>query len=318
MPPGRVPQLLITTRQIIADAVTKYIITIVLSSIYIITMCAQVLQYHPSSNYNHRSVIWKLIYLAHREIPDPAYERYHPSSNYNHRSVIWKLIYLAHREIPNPAYALIQYFQTNKATSDLRTKLSYRPQDIYFYYFADAKPTVIWFKSFAARYLSTTQSRFRRIPTYAPCNPSHTSNLPTYVATITPILEYHLWSSAPYGTVFDNNTGALETPRLPKMRTSTTCTATPVAPHHSLKLVCDRLISIYPASTCTDDRLADVVYKHITQINVVRQRLQGSFLSFIHTAFVRECEITYVYPSRVNGFSLKDIISIKWSPVCLF
>ena len=146
MSSGRVLQLPITTRQIIADAATKYVIT----------MCAQVLQYHPSSNSNHRSVIWKLIYLAHREIPDPA-------------------------------YASLQYFQTNKATSDLRTKLGYRPQDISFYYFADAKPTVIWFKAFTATYLSTTKSRFLRIPTYAPCNASHTSKLHTYVATITTI-----------------------------------------------------------------------------------------------------------------------------------
>ena len=64
VPSGRVLQLPITTRQIIADAATKYLIP----------MCAQVLQYHRASNYNHRSVIWKLIYLAHREIPDTAYE----------------------------------------------------------------------------------------------------------------------------------------------------------------------------------------------------------------------------------------------------
>ena len=276
MPSGRVLQPRITTRQIIADAATKYLIP----------MCAQARQYHRSSNFNHRSVIWKLIYLAHREIPDTA-------------------------------YALLKYFRTTKATSDLRTKLLHSPQDISFCYFADAKPSGIWFKAFAAPLLSTTKSRFRtsRIPTYGPCLASHASKLHTYVATtITTISEYHLLSPAPYGTAFDDNTGTLETARLPKMRTSTKATA--VAPHHFREFVRHRSINIYPVST--DDLLANLFYKPLTQINVAKQRLQRRLLSFIHTAFVRECGITYIYPSRDNGCSLTDIISIMGSLAYLF
>ena len=105
------------------------------------------------------------------------------------------------------------------------------------------------------------------------------------------------------------------------MKTSTQDTA--VAPHHFREFVRDRLSSIYPVSTdallvSTDALLAYLVYKPMTQINVVTQRLQRSFLGFIHTAFVRECRITYIYPSRDNGCSLTDIISIMGSLAYLF
>ena len=141
------------------------------------------------------------------------------ASNFNHRSVIWKLIDLPHREVPDTAYALLNYFRTNKATSDLRTNVLNSPQDISFCYFADAKTSGIRVKAFAATYLSATKSRVRTrsIPTYAPSLSRHTSKLHTYVATTTTITEYHLLSPASYGTVSDNNTGTLESERLPKM-----------------------------------------------------------------------------------------------------
>ena len=156
--------------------------------------------------------------------------QYHRVPNFNHRSIIWKLIYLAHRKIPQTAYELLTYFRTNKATSDLPTKVLHSPQDISFGAFADAKTSGIWFKAFAATYLLTTKSRFRRIPTYTPCPASNTSKLHTYVATTTTISEYHLLSPAPYGTASDGNTGALKIAHLPKMRTRSK--ASTGAPNH--------------------------------------------------------------------------------------
>ena len=64
VPSGHVVQQLFTTRQIIVDVATKYLIP----------MCAQVLQYHHGSNFNYHSVIWKLIYILQRKIPDPVYK----------------------------------------------------------------------------------------------------------------------------------------------------------------------------------------------------------------------------------------------------
>ena len=64
-PSGRVLQSPFTTRQIIADTATKYLIP----------MCDQALQYHRASNFNHRSVIWKLIYPVSRDGQDKLISR---------------------------------------------------------------------------------------------------------------------------------------------------------------------------------------------------------------------------------------------------
>ena len=152
---------------------------------------------------------------------------------------------------------------------DLRTKVLHSPQEISFRAFADTKTSGNWFKAFTATYLITTKSRFRRIPTYAPCPASNISKLHTYMATTTIISEYHLLSTTPYCTASNDNTVALKIAHLPKMQTRSKYSTG--APHHFREFVCDRFIGICPVST--DNLLADLFYKPMNQINVVRQHL---------------------------------------------
>ena len=82
--------------------------------------------------------------------------------------------------------------------------------------------------------------------------------------------KYDLISAEPkiYCKAFEDNSGALELARLPKMQPRTK--AINVVYHHFREYVRLGLISIYPVST--DDQLADIFTKPLTQNTFVRFR----------------------------------------------
>ena len=83
---------------------------------------------------------------------------------------------------------------------------------------------------------------------------------------------YELISTKPkvYCKSFKDNSGALEIARLPKMRPRTK--AINVIYHHFREYVRMGLISIYPIST--DDHVADIFTKPLTQNHFVRHRVK--------------------------------------------
>ena len=83
---------------------------------------------------------------------------------------------------------------------------------------------------------------------------------------------YELISTEPkvYCKAFEDNSGALKIARLPKMRPRTK--AINVIYHHFREYVRMVLISIYPIST--DDQVADIFTKPLTQNPFVRHRVK--------------------------------------------
>jgi len=248
--------------------------------------------------------------LLHHHLDSPL----HDESKFKYRSVIGKLNYLAQCTRPDIVYAVHQCarFSSNprrehteavvyicrylKGTPELG--LHFKPDVTKsFECYADADYCGNWSKSFADTDPSTAKSRSGWIVMYAGCPVCWASKLQTHVATSTtmaeyialssalrdviPIMElmdelkdrgYELISTEPkvYCKAFEDNSGALEIARLPKMRPRTK--AINVIYHHFREYVRLGLISIYPIST--DDQVADIFTKPLTQNPFVRHRVK--------------------------------------------
>ena len=252
--------------------------------------------------------------LLHHHLDSPA----HDESRFSYRSVIGKLNYLAQCSRPDIVYAVHQCarFSSNprqehtwaveylvrylKGTPELGVKFTPDPTKSFECY-ADADYCGNWSKAFADVDPSTAKSRSGWIILYAGCPVIWASKLQTHIATSTTMAEYLSLSSALrdviplmelldefnerkydlisaepkiYCKAFEDNSGALEIARLPKMRPRTK--AINVVYHHFREYVRLGLISIYPVST--DDQLADIFTKPLTQNTFVRFRklLSGS------------------------------------------
>ena len=255
-----------------------------------IPMCAQRLLHHhldsaphDESKFKYRSVIGKLNYLAQCTRPDIVYA-VHQCARFSSNP---------RQEHTDAVEYIARYL---KGTSDLG--LHFKPDTSKsFECYADADYCGNWSRSFAETDPSTAKSRSGWIIMYAGCPIIWASKLQTHVATSTtmaeyialsaalrdviPIMElmdelrdrgYELISTEPivYCKAFEDNSGALEIARLPKMRPRTK--AINVIYHHFREYVRLGLIKIYPIST--DDQVADIFTKPLTQNPFVKHRVK--------------------------------------------
>ena len=232
--------------------------------------------------------------------------------NFNYRSVVGKLNYLAQTTRPDIMYAT---HQIAKYSSDPRTShgeavvylirylkktrdlgLHFRPDPSKgFECYCDADFSGLWNKAFAPVDSSTSKSRSGWIIFYAGCPISWASKLQSQVALSTTEAEYIAMSQAlrdiipimgllqemrergfkvlctepyVYCKVFEDNSGALELARLPKLRPRTKHIN--VCYHHFREHVRKGLIKIFPVDT--KDQIADALTKPLAQNDFQRHR----------------------------------------------
>ena len=232
-------------------------------------------------DFNYRSIVGKLNHLAQTTRPDIAYAthqiaKYSADPRQSHGEAI---LYL------------VRYL---KKTRDLGLKFKPDPSKGFECY-CDADFSGNWNKEFASNDPSTAKSRSGWIVFYANCPILWASKLQSQVALSTTEAEYIAMSmalrdvipimalvqemrerhfkvicSAPYVycKVFEDNSGALELARLPKLRPRTKHIN--VCYHHFREHVRKGLIKIFPVST--EDQVADMFTKALSQNLFQRHR----------------------------------------------
>jgi hypothetical protein len=232
-------------------------------------------------NFNHRSAVGKLNYLAQTTRPDIM----------NAMHQIAKYLSDPRQSHGEAILYLIRYL---KKTHDLGLKFKPDPKKGFECYF-DADFSGNWNREFALMDPSTAKSQSRWIIFYAGCPVSWASKLQSQIALSTTEAEYIAMSQAlcdvipvmnllqemreqnfkvvciepyVYCKVFEDNAGALELVRLPKL-----CPRTKhinVCYHHFCKHVQKGLIKIFPINT--KDQIADALTKALAQNNFQRHR----------------------------------------------
>jgi hypothetical protein len=232
-------------------------------------------------DFNYRSVVGKLNYLAQTTRPDIVYAT-HQIAKYSSDP----------REPHGEAILyLVRYL---KKTRDLGIRFKPDPKKG-FECFCDADFSGNWNKRFAHKDPSTSKSRSGWVIFYASCPVSWASKLQSQVALSTTEAEYIAMSQAlrdvipvmnliqemkekgfqvicvqpnVYCKVFEDNSGALELARLPKLRPRTKHIN--VCYHHFREHVRKGLIKIFPVNT--KDQIADALTKALAQNDFQRHR----------------------------------------------
>jgi hypothetical protein len=234
-----------------------------------------------SLNFNYRSIVGKLNYLAQTTRPDIAYATHQIAK------------YSADPRQPH-GEAILYLVRYLKKTRDLGLK--FNPDSTKgFECYCDADFSGNWNKAFAHIDPSTAKSRSGWVVFYANCPIIWASKLQTQVTLSTTEAEYIALSMAlrdvipimlliqemkernfqvictepyVYCKVFEDNSGALELARLPKLRPRTKHIN--VCYHHFREHVRNGLIKIFPVST--QDQVADIFTKALPQNLFVRHR----------------------------------------------
>jgi len=232
-------------------------------------------------DFNYRSAVGKLNYLAQTTRPDIMYAT-HQIAKYSSDP----------REPHGEAILyLVRYL---KRTRDLGIRFKPNPEKGFECY-CDADFSGNWNKQFASVDPSTSKSRSGWVVFYAGCPVCWASKLQSQVALSTTEAEYiamsqalrdvipvmnliqemkekgfHVICTLPnvYCKVFEDNSGALELARLPKLRPRTKHIN--VCYHHFREHVRKGLIKIFPVST--KDQIADALTKALAQNDFTRHR----------------------------------------------
>ena len=233
-------------------------------------------------NFNYRSIVGKLNYVAQTTRPDIMYAT-HQVAKYS--------------SDPRKSHgeAILYLVRYLKKTRDYGLKFKPDPEKGFECY-CDADFSGNWNKSFARVDPSTSKSRSGWIVFYAGCPVCWASKLQSQVALSTTEAEYIAMSQAlrdvipvmnliqelgekgfevictkphVYCKVFEDNSGALELARLPKLRPRTKHIN--VCYHHFREHVRKGLIKIFPINT--KDQIADALTKALAQNDFQRHRL---------------------------------------------
>jgi hypothetical protein len=236
---------------------------------------------HFSLNFNYQSMIGKLNYLAQTTRPDIMYATHQLTK------------YSSHPREPHgdAALYLVRYL---KKTRDIGLRFTPDP-DEGFECYCDADFSGLWNKQFARHDPSSLKSRSGWVVFYAGCPIIWASRLHIQVALSTTEAEYIAMSQSlrdvlpimfliqemkekgfqvvcthpyVYCKVFEDNPGALELARLPKMHPRTKHIN--VCYHHFREHVQNGLIKIFPVGT--KDQTADILTKALPQNNFQRHR----------------------------------------------
>ncbi len=232
-------------------------------------------------NFNYRSIVGKLNYIAQITRPDIMYAT-HQIAKYSADP---------RKEHGEAILYLVKYL---KRTKNLGLKFKPNPKQG-FDCFCDADFSGNWNKLLAPTDPSTAKSRSGWIILYAACPIIWASKLQSLVALSTteaeyiamsmalrdviPIMElleelkhrkFKVISTEPhvYCKVFEDNSGALELAKLPKMRPRTKHIN--VCYHHFREHVRNGLIKIFPIDT--KEQIADIFTKPLSQNSFVRHR----------------------------------------------
>ena len=232
-------------------------------------------------NFNYRSAVGKLNYLAQTTRPDIMYATHQIAK------------YSSDPRVPH-GEAILYLVRYLKRTRDLGICFKPDPEKG-FECFCDADFSGNWNKQFASVDPSTSKSRSGWVVFYAGCPVCWASKLQSQVALSTTEAEYIAMSQAlrdvipvmnfiqemndkgfqvicnlpnVYCKVFEDNSGALELARLPKLRPRTKHIN--VCYHHFREHVRKGLIKIFPVST--KDQIADVLTKALAQNDFQRHR----------------------------------------------
>ena len=234
-------------------------------------------------NFNYRSIVGKLNYLAQTTRPDIMYATHQIAK------------YSADPRKPH-GEAILYLVRYLKKTRDIG--LRFKPDTTKgFECYCDADFSGNWNREFAHNDPSTAKSRSGWIVFYAGCPIIWASKLQTQVALSTTEAEYIAMSMAlrdvlrimyltkeikeqgfpvlctepyVYCKVFEDNSGALELARLPKLRPRTKHINT--CHHHFREPVRHGKVKIFPVDT--KDQIADALTKALPQNLFVRHRLR--------------------------------------------
>ena len=251
----------------------------------------------------------KVAILLHAFKDAPAFDL-----NFNYRSVVGKLNYLAQTSRPDIMYAVHQIAKFSadprephgdailyltrylKKTRDIGVCFNPNPEKGFECY-CDADFLGNWSSSISDVNPSTSKSRSGWVIFYAGCPIIWASKLQTQTALSTTEAEYIAMSMSlrdvipimelikemkehnipvictkpyVYCKVFEDNSGALELARLPKLRPRTKHIN--VCYHHFREHVRKGLIKIFPVGT--SDQIADVLTKALAQNDFTRHRIQ--------------------------------------------
>ena len=238
-------------------------------------------------DFNYRSIVGKLNYLAQTTRPDICYATHQIAK------------YSSDPRVPH-GEAILYLIRYLKKTRDVGLKFKPNPSKGFDCY-CDADFSGNWNHLFAATDPSTSKSRSGWVIFYASCPIMWASKLQSQVALSTTEAEYIAMSMAlrdvipvmslvqemrekgfqvlcndphVYCKVFEDNSGALELARLPKMRPRTKHIN--VSYHHFREHVRKGLIKIFPIST--DEQIADALTKALSQNSFThhRKRLCGT------------------------------------------
>ena len=234
-----------------------------------------------SLNFNYRSMVGKLNYLAQTTRPDIMYAT-HQLAKYSSNP---------REPHGDAALYLVRYL---KKSRDIGLRFTPDPEKGFECY-CDADFSGNWNKQFARHDPSTSKSRSGWVVFYAGCPIIWASRLQTQVALSTTEAEYIAMSQSlrdvlpimfliqemkekgfqvictqpyVYCKVFEDNSGALELARLPKLRPRTKHIN--VCYHHFREHVRNGLIKIFPVGT--KDQTADVLTKALPQNDFQRHR----------------------------------------------
>ena len=261
-----------------------------------------------TSNDYTKPVPAKCTLRLHGFLDSPPFDQ-----DWNYRSVVGKLNYLAQTSRPDILYAT---HMVAKYASDPRKEhseailyivryliktrdigLHFKPDTSKgFYCYADADFSGNWNKDFSETDPSTAKSRSGWFISYANCPVIWCSKLQTQVALSTTEAEYIALSQALrdvipvmsllgemrehnfkiislqprlYCKAFEDNSGALELTRLPKLRPRTKHIN--ICYHHFREHVRKGLIKIYPIET--ENQVADILTKPLSQTAFIHHRV---------------------------------------------
>lgn len=234
-----------------------------------------------SLDFNYRSVVGKLNYLAQTTRADICYATHQIAK------------YSSDPRVPH-GEAILYLVRYLKKTRDMGLKFKPDPAKGFECY-CDADFSGNWNQHFAAADPSTSKSRSGWVIFYADCPIIWASKLQSQVALSTTEAEYIAMSMSlrdvipvmnlvqemkkngfkvlctnphVYCKVFEDNSGALELARLPKLRPRTKHIN--VCYHHFREHVRKGLIKIFPIDT--DKQIADVFTKALPQNSFIRHR----------------------------------------------
>jgi hypothetical protein len=232
-------------------------------------------------DFNYRSVTGKLNYLTQTTRPDIMF-------------AVHQIAKFSSNPSKEHGEAIIYLVRYLKKTRDLGLRFKPDPASGFECY-CDADFSGNWSKTYATYDPSTAKSRSGWVVFYAKCSIIFASRLQSQVALSTTEAEYISLSTAlrdvipimellaemrqrgykvictepiVYCKVFEDNSGALELARLPKLRPRTKHIN--VCYHHFREHVRKGIIKILPVST--DDQIADTLTKPLAQNAFVRHR----------------------------------------------